>query len=78
MTEPIRLKKDEGIVEVLFNRPEAFNAFDLEPHSLRVSHRARASRTVLLCSSPRRAGRIKVIFREAKTEIQPQMNLICF
>ena len=29
MTEPIRLKKDEGIVEVLLNRPEAFNAFDL-------------------------------------------------
>jgi len=30
MTEPIRLKKDGGIVEVLFNRPEAFNAFDLD------------------------------------------------
>ena len=29
MTEPIKLKKNEGIVEVLFNRPEAFNAFDL-------------------------------------------------
>jgi enoyl-CoA hydratase/carnithine racemase len=29
MTEPIRLKKGEGIVEVLLNRPEAFNAFDL-------------------------------------------------
>jgi enoyl-CoA hydratase/carnithine racemase len=28
-TEPIRLKKNGGIVEVLFNRPEAFNAFDL-------------------------------------------------
>ncbi len=30
MTEPIRLKKEDGIVEVLFNRPEAFNAFDLD------------------------------------------------
>jgi 2-(1,2-epoxy-1,2-dihydrophenyl)acetyl-CoA isomerase len=30
MTEPIRLKKDGGIVEVLLNRPEAFNAFDLD------------------------------------------------
>jgi len=30
MTEPIRLKKDGGIVEVLLSRPEAFNAFDLD------------------------------------------------
>ena len=30
MTEPIRLKKDGGIVEVLLNRPEAFNAFNLD------------------------------------------------
>jgi 2-(1,2-epoxy-1,2-dihydrophenyl)acetyl-CoA isomerase len=30
MTEPIRLKKEGGIVEVLLNRPEAFNAFDLD------------------------------------------------
>ena len=30
MTEPIRIKKEGGIVEVLLNRPEAFNAFDLE------------------------------------------------
>jgi 2-(1,2-epoxy-1,2-dihydrophenyl)acetyl-CoA isomerase len=29
MAEPIRLKKKDGIVEVLLNRPEAFNAFDL-------------------------------------------------
>src|SRR4030042_1683983 len=29
MTEPIRLNKDGGIVEVLLNRPEAYNAFDL-------------------------------------------------
>jgi 2-(1,2-epoxy-1,2-dihydrophenyl)acetyl-CoA isomerase len=29
MTEPIKLRKDGGIAEVLFNRPEAFNAFDL-------------------------------------------------
>jgi 2-(1,2-epoxy-1,2-dihydrophenyl)acetyl-CoA isomerase len=29
MTEPIKLKKDGGVVEVLLNRPEAFNAFDL-------------------------------------------------
>jgi len=29
MTEPIRLRKEDGIVEVLFSRPEAFNAFDL-------------------------------------------------
>ena len=56
MTETIRLKKDEGIVEVL------------------VSHRARASGTILLCSSSRRAGRIKGIFREAKTKIQRQIT----
>jgi len=30
MTELIRLKKDGGIVEVLLNRPEAFNAFNLD------------------------------------------------
>ena len=30
MTEPIRLKKDGGIVEVLLSRPEAFNAFNLD------------------------------------------------
>jgi 2-(1,2-epoxy-1,2-dihydrophenyl)acetyl-CoA isomerase len=30
MIEPIRLKKDGGIVEVLLNRPEAFNAFNLD------------------------------------------------
>ena len=30
MTEPIKLKKEGGIVEVLLNRPEAFNAFDLD------------------------------------------------
>jgi 2-(1,2-epoxy-1,2-dihydrophenyl)acetyl-CoA isomerase len=30
MTEPIRLKKEGGVVEVLLNRPEAFNAFDLD------------------------------------------------
>jgi 2-(1,2-epoxy-1,2-dihydrophenyl)acetyl-CoA isomerase len=30
MTEPIKLKKDEGIVEVLLSRPEAFNAFNLD------------------------------------------------
>lgn len=30
MAEPIRLKKESGIVEVVFNRPEAFNAFDLD------------------------------------------------
>ncbi len=29
MTEPIRLRKEDGIGELLFNRPEAFNAFDL-------------------------------------------------
>ncbi len=30
MTESIRIKKEGGIVEVLLNRPEAFNAFDLD------------------------------------------------
>ncbi|MGO8989581.1 MAG: enoyl-CoA hydratase/isomerase family protein [bacterium] len=30
MTEPIRLRKDGGMVEVLLNRPEAFNAFNLD------------------------------------------------
>jgi len=30
MTESIRLKKEGGIVEVLLNRPGAFNAFDLD------------------------------------------------
>jgi 2-(1,2-epoxy-1,2-dihydrophenyl)acetyl-CoA isomerase len=30
MTEPIRVRKDKGIVEVLLNRPKAFNAFDLD------------------------------------------------
>jgi len=30
MTELIRLKKDGGIVEVLLNRPEGFNAFNLD------------------------------------------------
>ena len=30
MTEPIRLKKEDGIVEVLLSRPEGFNAFDLD------------------------------------------------
>ena len=30
MTEPIRLKKKGGIVEVLLNRPEAFNSFHLD------------------------------------------------
>ena len=30
MTESIRLKKDGGIVEILLNRPETFNAFDLD------------------------------------------------
>src|SRR3989304_4547207 len=30
MTESIRLRKDGGIVEMLINRPEAFNAFDLD------------------------------------------------
>ena len=30
MTEPISLKKEGGIVEMLLNRPEAFNAFDLD------------------------------------------------
>ncbi len=29
MAEPLSLKKNSGIVEVLLNRPEAFNAFDL-------------------------------------------------
>jgi len=29
MTEPIRLRKDGGMVELLLNRPEAFNAFNL-------------------------------------------------
>ena len=43
---------------------------------IRVSHRARASGTILLCSSSRWPGRIKGIFGETKTKIQPQMNLI--
>jgi 2-(1,2-epoxy-1,2-dihydrophenyl)acetyl-CoA isomerase len=30
MEESIRLKKENGIVEVLLNRPDAFNAFDLD------------------------------------------------
>jgi len=30
MTDLIRLKKDGGIVEVMLNRPEAFNAFNLD------------------------------------------------
>ena len=30
MRKSIRLKKDGGIVEVLLNRPESFNAFDLD------------------------------------------------
>jgi 2-(1,2-epoxy-1,2-dihydrophenyl)acetyl-CoA isomerase len=30
MTEPIRLRKDGGIAEVLLNRPAAFNAFNLD------------------------------------------------
>ncbi len=30
MTERIKIKKDGGIVEVLLNRPEAFNAFNLD------------------------------------------------
>jgi hypothetical protein len=30
MTEPIRLKKDGGILEVLLSRPEAFDALDLD------------------------------------------------
>jgi 2-(1,2-epoxy-1,2-dihydrophenyl)acetyl-CoA isomerase len=30
MTKSIRLRKDGGIVEMLLNRPEAFNAFDLD------------------------------------------------
>jgi 2-(1,2-epoxy-1,2-dihydrophenyl)acetyl-CoA isomerase len=30
MKEPIRIKKESGIVEVLLNRPDAFNAFDLD------------------------------------------------
>jgi enoyl-CoA hydratase/carnithine racemase len=30
MTNSIRIKKEERIVEVLLNRPEAFNAFDLD------------------------------------------------
>lgn len=30
VTESIRIKKDGGIVEVLLNRPDAFNAFDLD------------------------------------------------
>ena len=30
MTSPITLKKEGGIAEVLLNRPEAFNAFDLD------------------------------------------------
>src|SRR4030042_169058 len=30
MTKSIRLRRDGGIVEVLLNRPEAFNAFDLD------------------------------------------------
>ena len=30
MTESIKLKKDGEVIQILLNRPEAFNAFDLE------------------------------------------------
>jgi 2-(1,2-epoxy-1,2-dihydrophenyl)acetyl-CoA isomerase len=38
MTESIRLKNDGGIVEVMLNRPEAFNAFDLDMIELLAKH----------------------------------------
>jgi enoyl-CoA hydratase/carnithine racemase len=38
MTESIRLKKGGGIVEVLLNRPGAFNAFDLDMIELLWKH----------------------------------------
>jgi len=30
MTESVKLKKDGEITQILLNRPEAFNAFDLD------------------------------------------------
>jgi hypothetical protein len=44
MTESIRLKKEGGIVEVLLNRPGAFNAFDLDMIELLAKHLIKSSR----------------------------------
>ena len=38
MTDLIRLKKDDGIVEVLLNRPETVNAFNLDMIELFQKH----------------------------------------
>src|SRR3972149_12073661 len=38
MRKSIRLKKEGGIVEVLLNRPESFNAFDLDMIDLLAKH----------------------------------------
>lgn len=38
MKELIKIKKERGIVEVLLNRPDAFNAFDLDTVELLAKH----------------------------------------